>query len=192
MDGDDAQLVFAINNHTRWSNAVLNEFGVEIDVDGDKDPDWIVFSYDAGFVRTGSYDGLTEVWLVELATGDLFSSGFMAVAPTDSSTILLPVMASDLGLSPEHGSFTYSVSSYSLEGDGSDAFTGAARYNPWARAIEDGQWAEVPVPGRKTPATEVTAAIDPEQWAAQRPLGLMAVVLDNKSGADEALLIAGK
>lgn len=78
-------------------------------------------------------------------------------------------MAGDLGLSPEHGSFTYSVSSYSLEGDGSDAFTGAARYSPWARAIEDGQWAEVPVPGRKTPATEVTAAIDPEQWAAQRP-----------------------
>ena len=192
VDGDDAQLVFAINNYTRWSNAVLNEFDVEIDVDGDQDPDLIVFSYDSGFVRNGVYDGLTEVWVVDLATGDLFSSGYLAVAPTDSSTILLPVLASDLGLSPEQGSFTYSVSSYSIEGDGSDAFTDAARYNPWARAIEDGQYAEVPAPRRNTPATEVTAAIDPEQWAAQQPLGLMAVVLDNKSGAEEALLIAGK
>jgi hypothetical protein len=171
---------------------VLNEFDVEIDVDGDQDPDLIVFSYDSGFVRNGVYDGLTEVWVVDLATGDLFSSGYLAVAPTDSSTILLPVLASDLGLSPEQGSFTYSVSSYSIEGDGSDAFTDAARYNPWARAIEDGQYAEVPAPRRNTPATEVTAAIDPEQWAAQQPLGLMAVVLDNKSGAEEALLIAGK
>ena len=39
---------------------------------------------------------------------------------------------------------------------------------------------------------EKTLVLDPEQWAAQQPLGLMAVVLDNKSGAEEALLIAGK
>ena len=192
VDGDDALLVFAINNYTRWSNAVLNEFDVEIDIDGDQEPDLIVFSYDSGFVRTGSYDGLTEVWVTDLATGDLFSSGRLAVAPTDSSTILLPVLASDLGLSAEQGSFSYSVSSYSVEGDGSDTFDGAAHYNPWARAIEDGQYAELPAPRWKTPVTEVTAAIDPEQWAAQRPLGLMGVVLDNRSGGDEALLIAGK
>lgn len=191
-DGDDQLLVFAVNNYTRWSNAVTSEFDVEIDADGDGAPDWIVFSHDSGAVRTGSFDGLAEVFVADLATGDLFASGFLASAPTDSSTLLLPVWASDLGLSAETGAFSYTVSSYSLEGDGSDTFSGSAVYNPWAKAIEDGQYVTVPVAGKKTKATVVTAAIDPAQWAEQKPLGLMAVAIDNKSGAEEALLIAGK
>ncbi len=191
-DAEDALLVFAVNNHDRWSNAATNEFDVEIDIDGDGATDWIVFSYDSGAVRSGSFNGLTEVFLQEVATGGLYAAGFEAVAPTDSSTILLPVWASDLGLSAASGAFSYTVSGYSLEGEGEDTFSSAATYNPWARAVEDGQYAEVPVAGRKTKATEVTAAIDPAQWAVQQPLGLMAVVLDNKSGGDEAVLIAGK
>ncbi|MCW5952598.1 MAG: S8 family serine peptidase [Propionibacteriaceae bacterium] len=192
LDGDDALLVFAINNHDRWSNAAVNEFDVEIDTDGDGAPDWIVFSFDSGAVRVGDFNGLVEVWALELSSGDLYATGFLAGAPTDSSTILLPVYASDLGLTADAGDFSYTVASYSLEGDGSDSFSSSAKYNPWAKAIEDGQWADVPVAGKKTKATEVTAAIDPALWATQKPLGLMAVVLDNKSGGDEALLIAGK
>ena len=191
-DGDDALLVFAINNHDRWSNAAVNEFDVEIDTDGDGTPDWIVFSYDSGAVTAGDFNGLVEVWAYELATGILYGTGFLASAPTDSSTILLPVYASSLGLTADAGDFSYTVFSYSLEGDGSDGFSSSAKYNPWAKAIEDGQWADVPVAGKKTKATEVTAAIDPALWATQKPLGLMAVTLDNKSGGDEALLIAGK
>jgi subtilisin family serine protease len=193
-DGDDMLMVFAINNHDRWSNAAVNEFDVEIDTDGDGAPDWIVFSFDSGAVRAGDFNGLVEVWALDLGNGDLYATGYLANAPTDSSTILLPVNAGDLGLTAEAGDFSYTVTSYSLEGDGSlgDSFSSSARYNPWAKAIEDGQWADVPVAGRKTKATQVTAAIDPAQWAAQKPLGLMAVALDNKAGAGEALLIAGK
>ncbi len=190
--GDDALLVFAINNHDRWSNAAVNEFDVEIDTNGDGAPDWIVFSFDSGAIRNGDFDGLVEVWAFDLRSGDLYATGYLAVAPTDSSTILLPVNASDLGLTPKAGAFSYTVASYSLEGDGSDSFSSVAKYNPWAKAIEDGQWADVPVAGKKTKATVVTASIDPARWAAQKPLGLMAVALDNKSGAGEALLIAGK
>ena len=191
-DGDDALLVFAINNHDRWSNAAVNEFDVEIDIDGDGAPDWIVFSFDSGAVRAGDFNGTVEVWALELATGDLYATGFLATSPTDSSTILLPVYAGDLGLSADAGQFSYTVSSYSMEGDGSDSFSGWATYNPWAKAIEDGQWADVPVASKKVKSVPVTAAIDPVQWAAQKPLGLMAVALDNKSGSAEALLIAGK
>ena len=194
IEGDDALLVFAINNHDRWSNAAVNEFDIEIDTDRDGTPDWIVFSLDSGAVRAGDFNGLVEVWALDLGSGDLYATGFLAGAPTDSSTILLPVYAGDLGLTAEAGDFSYTVSSYSLEGEGdlSDSFSSSATYNPWARAVEDGQWADLPAAGRKTGTAQVTAAIDPAQWAAQKPLGLMAVALDNKSGGSEALLIAGK
>ncbi|MEN0072489.1 MAG: hypothetical protein AAGC63_16040, partial [Propionicimonas sp.] len=185
-------LVFAVNNHNRWSNAVLNEFDVEVDTNADGAPDWIVFSYDSGFINTGSHNGLAEVFLYEVATDNLYASGFLASAPTDSSTILLPVLAADLGITATSGGFAYSVSSYSIEGPGSDTFAGTAKYDPWARAIEDGQFATVEAARRKPPVAEVTAVIDPAKWAEQQPLGLMAVVIDNKSGAAEAVLVAGK
>lgn len=187
-NGDDAQLVFAVNNHNRWSNAATIEFDVEIDTNGDGDTDWIVFSRDSGAVRNQSPDGLTEVFVYDANTGDLFASGFLATAPTDSSTILLPVLASDLGLTPQAGSFSYTVNSYSMEGAGEDSIGSWASYDPWAPAIESGQYVTV----KALKSTTVTAAIDPAAWAAQQPLGLMSVVLDNKSGAGEALLIAGK
>ena len=197
ISADDALVVFAVNTHDRWSNAAINEFDVEVDVDRDGTPDWIVFSFDSGAVRVGGFNGLTEVFLQELdqngkpIRGRLFAAGFLATAPTDSSTLLLPVQALDLGITTTSGGFTYTVKSYSLEGPGSDGFHGTASYDPWAKAIEDGQFAELPATRKKDPVT-VTAAIDPQLWAEQRPLGLMAVVLDNKSGSREALLIAGK
>ncbi|MGC3994829.1 MAG: S8 family serine peptidase [Propionicimonas sp.] len=190
----DALVVFAVNNYSRWSNAVENEFDVQVDTNGDGSPDWIVISADSGVGRTGTPNGLTEVFLYKVATGDVYASGLLATAPTDSSTILLPVYASTLGLTPTAGAFTYTVESYSSAGTGTgnDAFAGSASYNPWAKAIEDGQYATVVAAKRKLPVSEVTAAIDPTLWAEQKPLGLMAVVLDNKAGPDEALLLAGR
>ena len=121
----------------------------------------------------------------------MYASGFLATAPTDSSTMLLPVFAADLGITSDSGGFRYTVKSYSLEGPGADEFSGWATYDPFAKAIEDGQFVTVKAAKRTAPVT-VTAAIDPQRWAEQKPLGLMSVVLDNKSGAREAVLIAGK
>ena len=112
--GDDQLVVFAVNTHKRWSNAASNEFDVVIDTNGDSAPDWIVFSADSGLVRTGDPTGVSEVFLYDLATGSLGASGFLAVAPTDSSTLLLPVWASDLGVTDATGAFSYGVDSYSI------------------------------------------------------------------------------
>ena len=46
--------------------------------------------------------------------------------------------------------------------------------------------------GQRVQYSVFECIVDPAQWAVQKPLGLMAVTLDNKSGGDEALLIAGK
>ncbi len=183
--GGDHLLVFAVNVHDRWSNAAGNEFDVLIDVDRDGDADWTVFSYDSGAVRAGSVNGVTEVFLLDNATGALYASGFLAQAPTDSSTILLPVWAGDLGVS---GPFDYTVESFSLTTDGSDAMPGWAAYDPAQPALSNGQYVTVPKRG----SAKVTVDVDAAAHADQKPLGSMVVVFDNKSGAGEALLIKVK
>lgn len=180
-DGDDHLLVFALNMHKRWSNAASNEYDVILDTDRDGEADWIVFSYDSGAVRAGDADGLAEVFVVNAKTGALGASGFLTQAPTDSSTALLPVYASDLGIT---GAFDYTVATYGTSG-GSDEASGWATYDPTAPAIGNGQYVDVPRFG----SASVDVAVDAAQVAAQKPLGSMVVVYDNPSGAGEALLV---
>lgn len=179
--GGDHLLVFAVNTHKRWSNAASNEYDVIIDTDQDGEPDWIVLSYDSGAVRAGDTDGLAETFLLDAKTGDLYPSGFLTAAPTDSSTLLMPVYASDLGIA---GEFDYTVQTFGLSG-GEDAASAWAAYDPTAPAISNGQYETVPTRG----SVKVDVEVDAAAYAAQKPLGSMIVVLDNKSGADEALLV---
>jgi subtilisin family serine protease len=187
---DDTLLVFAVNNYSRWSNAATNEFDVLIDTDGDSKPDWAVFTFDSGYVRTEVFNGITEVFYSDLhKENDLNATGFLAGAPTDSSTILLPVIAGDLGLTESgatKGAFSYTVqSSTVLDVDAGDSFNGLATYNPWAKAVEDGLY-ETVKPNR---TLTVPVAVNPANWAIQKPKGLMVVSLDNKAGAEEAQLV---
>ena len=182
-NGDERLLVFAVNNWTRWSNAAAHEFDVVIDVDRDGEPDFIVFSYDSGGVRTDTLDGLTEVFVYDLHKQALSAAGYTAEAPTDSSTILLPVKASTLGIT---GAFDYTVESYSLLDDTAfDEFGGMATYDPWRPAISNSDYVMVPV----NRTMNVRVAFDLGAVASQKPLGTMVVVFDNKSGKSEALLL---
>ena len=180
--GGDQLAVFAVNTHSRWSNAASNEFDVVIDSDRDGKPDWVVLSYDSGAVRAGDVDGVAEVFVQNVKTGELAPSGYLAQAPTDSSTILLPVNLADLGIT---GPFAYTVQSFSGTTDGSDSFAGTATYDPSKPAISNGQYEVVPKGG----TASVTVRTNAGAYAAQKPLGAMVVVVDNESGADEALLV---
>ncbi len=148
--------------------------------------------FDSGAIRTGIFNGLLEVFLREQrAPGSSASAGFLASSPTDSSTLLLPIRASSLGLTAADGGFSYDAVSFSLEGPGLDVVDGIATYNPWNKAIEDGQaqpdgsLIEV-APGA---SVEVPIAIDPVAFNQQDPLGLMVVGIDDKAGKAEADLV---
>jgi hypothetical protein len=81
------------------------------------------------------------------------------------------------------------VESYSIEGyGGSDEMPGTATYNAWSPALSNGQFETVPRNGK----VDVTVAVDPMAWKAQKPLGTMAVVLDNAAGKEEAILVRGR
>ncbi len=178
-DGD--LLVFAINTHKRFSNAASNEYQVLIDSDRDGETDWIAFSYDSGAVRAGSADGLAEVFLQNAETGALYAAGFLSQAPTDSSTVLLPLYADSVAVD---GAFDYTVATQGRAG-GVDTVDAVATYDASAPAISNGDSVTV----KRWGSARVPLAIDADQVAAQNPLGAMFVVLDNRSGAEEALLV---
>ncbi len=185
-DGDDQLLVFAVNSHDHYSNAARNETDVVIDVNSDGAPDWVLFAIDSGLMLTGSVDGKNEVFAYKISTGQTFVVGFLAQSPTDNSTTLLPVLASDLGITQATGTFSYSGSITSLADTAAyDEFDGMARYNPWTPALQNGQYVSVPVNAR---GVTVTGAVNAAAVADQKPAGVMVVVVDNKSGASEALL----
>ena len=185
-DDGDHLLVFAVNSWTRWSNAAANEYDVEIDTNRDGKTDYVVFSADSGQVRAGDPNGETEVFVYDVANDELGASGFLAMAPTDSSTILLPIYASDLGISASSDPFSYRVSSISsVDPSFGDEMPTWAAYDLANPAIANGELVNVKVNKTAT----VKLAVDTAAVARQKPLGTMVVVFDNKSGKDEALLL---
>lgn len=188
-DGDDQLLVFAVNNHRRWSSGAQNEFDVMVDTNADGNPDYVVYAVDSGLVRnSGDPDGTMEVFLADLSTGALYTTGFRPSAPTDSSTVLIPIYASFMGLSAESSTFAYTVNSYSILNTGSDEFGTWATYDPWSPALSNGQFVSVPRNG----SVNVPVQVDAAAFAAQQPLGVMAVAMDNASGSGEAVLVRAR
>ena len=187
FDMPEGKLVaFAVNNHDRWSSPASQEFDVAVDTDNDGTPEFVVYSFDSGASAGGDFNGQPQVFIYNVATGKTSTDGFVPVAPTDSSTILLPVNSASIGLAADTGAFAYTVASYTAEDDAAfDEFSSWASYDPWARAIVDGAYEKVARNGRVT----VPLTIDPVTFASQKPKGVMVVVFDNKSGAREALLL---
>ncbi len=183
ISATDSILVFAVNTYGRFSNPASGEYDIYIDVNGDGTPDFILFSGDVGAVETGSANGKIGTFLVNLATLDVFSE-FPADAPTDGSIVLMPVLASDLGISPKNPRFTYSVNAFDDTGAG-ESLPGAGSFNAFAPAISNAIFVSV----APNTTLEVPVAVDPVEFKKTPALGFMVVTEDNLSGASEANLL---
>jgi len=185
--GQDKVLVFAVNTFNRWSTPEQQEFDVAVDIDGDGSADFIVFNVDFGLVTIGAYTGEEIAAVFDLHTG-ILSAKFDAVAPTNGSTILLPVFASSLGVTATNPRFAYSAESFDLLSSDTDAFTTSAAFNAFDSAISTGNFVTV-----APDAVETTpVSINPTEAAVTPAKGLMIVVLDNKNGQGQADLIKVK
>src|SRR5438309_2353785 len=97
----DSILVFAVSTFERFSNAAAGEFDILVS-NGERDKDGkLVFGFllagvDLGAITAGVSNGRLASVLINLKTGAALIR-FLADAPTDGSTVLLPVPASDLG-----------------------------------------------------------------------------------------------
>ncbi|GLY02748.1 S8 family serine peptidase [Actinoplanes sp. NBRC 101535] len=185
----DGAVSFAISTHNRLSNAARNEFDVYVDVDGDKTDDYLVVGADYGLLTTGDLTGELVTAVFDLRTGG-GTLEFYADAPYDSSTIVLPVLVSQLCedgspcLSADNPRLTYHVESVGIVDGNDDVIAGSASFNAFAPAITTGAVGEV-APNRS--ATQ-KITLNRAEFATTRALGLMVVSHDNAS-ATEAQLI---
>ncbi len=187
-------LVFAVNTWDRWSNAATNEFDIYVDVDRDGTDDYIVAGVDLGAVQAGSFNGQMAAFVFSTRSPGAVVN-FLATAPSDSTTALLPVLSTALCRTGEPclnsatvpgGRFSYNAVSFDLANGGVDVVGGLGHYNPWNEAITTGGFAEV-APGANDSSNTVT--INAAEWAHTPAKGLMIVSPDNKNGKDEAQLI---
>ena len=182
----DRLIVFAVNTWRRFNTAASSEFDIGIDLNGDGKDDFVLFSFDVGAMLTGSFSGQIGTFVFDPATRKTRFTGYAGdgLAPTDGSTVFLPVMASQIGLSPSSPRFSYYVASFGWEGQ-ADVTTDTGTFNPFTSAIGTGGWV-VLEPGART---TMTVPIDAAEWALTPPRGLMIVNLDDHSGKEQAELV---
>jgi minor extracellular serine protease Vpr len=179
-------LVFAVNTFGAPSNPVTNVYDVLLDVNGDGIPDYDVEAADLGLLTTGSFNGEMAVAVFNLATGSGVLE-FLATAPTDGTTILMPLVASDVGVTSANPRFSYVAQTLDLFSGNVDAITSAGSFNAFHSSISTGAFAVLP-PGANT---NVPITLDRNEFRITPALGAMVVSLDNLAkGNRQALLLS--
>ncbi|GAA2377304.1 S8 family serine peptidase [Nonomuraea africana] len=177
---EDRTLVFAVSTHGRWSSAAANEFDVAVDTGNDGTTDYFVVGADYGAMTTGSFDGRMASF-VYTAAGRLVGA-WVATAPANSGTVLLPAPASALGISAAKPSFSYGVSAFSQVPDDLLDQTGVAAFDAYNPAVSTGGTVSV------APGATASLSLTRNPAAAQAP-GWMVVTLDDRAGVQEADLV---
>jgi minor extracellular serine protease Vpr len=184
-------MVFAVNTWYPWSNPSQNEFDIYVDVDGDGIDDYVIVGADQGAVQTGTSNGVMGSFVFSTRSGGA-SLAFLAQAPSDSSTLLLPVRSAQLCragepcLSAANPRITYHAFGFDNLASNVDVVDGSAKFNAWTNAISTGAFTTVPPGGVDT---SVSVSVNMVEWAKTPALGLMIVTLDMQGGSDEALLL---
>jgi len=173
--------VFAVNTYGRFSNPASGEFDILITANGNN---FDLFSGDVGGIETGNVNGQIGTFLVDLATPHAVIPEFPADGPTDGSIVLMPVFASDLGLSPANPRFTYTVNAFDDTGAG-ESLAGTASFIAFSPSVSNAMF----VPVAPDTRVDVPVAIDPVEFQLTPALGFMVVTEDNVSGASEANLL---
>jgi hypothetical protein len=210
---DDRCLVFAVNFWGQWNAASENEIDILIDLDGDGDPiegtgyEYLIAGFDTGEIL-GFAEGVYSAFIVDLSDGSLVDFWF-ASAPTNSSTVLLAVPASEIGLpkgpAAQGGNgdfgeteFAYHVEAFLYADDNPIDFppfdiahTGLqpsngrldARYDAFDPAISNGNWSEL-APGEKD---TFTFRVDPDRFRPREGhKGWLLVSQDDRNGEYQA------
>jgi subtilisin family serine protease len=182
-------LRFAVNTYRRWSAPSVNEFDVFIDLNGDGAPEFIVFTDDFGLVTAGAFSGLYATFTFNVATGRLGPNAFVAAAPTDSSTVIFPVLLADIGLSATtHPRFNYTVAGFDLFSTGDDIGPSeVGHFNAFSPAISVTGTPTAPIATGGSATATIT--VNSTEWDLTPPKGLMVVGIDNAAGAAEAQTI---
>ena len=184
----DRGLVFAVNTWNGWSTPSSNEFDIAIDTNRDGKADYYVIGVDLGAALTGSFNGQYGSFTFD-AAGNLIDA-FYADAPMNGSTVELPAIASEIGVTAANPTFDYWAVGFSIEDGSVDVVNGTARYDAFNPVTSNGDFITL-APGASASLTLTVNRLGlnaPPPHVSQ-PLGWMVVTLDDVSGAAQADLI---
>ena len=113
-DPNDACMIFAVNVWQPWDSGAQNEYDVNIDINNDGVADFAVVGTDyAAVFGPGSIMGVPISLVLDLrGSAPAIVDIWYATAPPNGSTILLPVLASELARDPAHSRLYYTVESF--------------------------------------------------------------------------------
>jgi hypothetical protein len=188
---DQGVVAFGISTYQRWSNAAQNEYDLYVNVDGDTNDDYLVVGVDLGLLTAGDPNGELAVAVFDLRTG-AGDIAFLATAPTDSTTLVLPVLISQLCaegspcLSVDNPRLSYHAASFGRSGDQvvTDTVTGTASFNAFTPAVDTGMFVTV----NPDASASLPIHLDRAEFAQTRPLGFMVISPDNPSGSEAQLI----
>ena len=186
----DGTIVFAVNGWNASSTQATQEYDVAIDLQNNGKPDYYVVGADFGAVTSGTFDGRFAAFLIDAKTGAVSPNIYVADAPMNGSTALLPVSAADLGLKAANTSFHYWVNGFSIFGGPTDT-TDHAAYDTAKPGVSTGMYAALA--GGQSAQVPLWADYDKLQSAPA--LGWLVVNTDDVGGpasADEVVLPALK
>jgi subtilisin family serine protease len=179
---NDRSLVFAINTYGRWSNPSVNEFDIVIDSTLDGRVDYFVVGVDLGAVLAGDFNGQYASFIFD-ASANLIDA-WVALAPMNGSTMLLPTLASQIGLDPAVNStkFRYAVGSFGIVPGNLVDTTGAGSFRSHQPPVSTGQQIAL-APGQ---TATLNVWVDLGKFAGARQLGWLVVAQDDANGAAQA------
>lgn len=169
----DSLLYFAVNTFKAWSNPASTEFDVLIDNDGDGKMDYAIVATDIGYLTTGTPVGQMVTAVININTG-AGAIQYPVAAPTDGDTLLIPVVASDIGVTAQAPRFSYTVQAFSSSG-AYDVLDGWAKFNAFSSAISTAGYLTL-APGKHG---SVPVSVNTDEWAQTPALGLMIVGMEN-------------
>lgn len=196
MDNGDRQLVFLVNTWNTTSTQATNEYDVNIDTNGDGQPDFTVAGIDLGALTTGSFSGQYVAITVNDATGAIVGPILGAEAPMNGSTIELPTTASQLGITQRNNGvgsgaqkksqFTYEVNGFNLVDGAVDSTSTASPWSPFQPTVSSGDFIGLN-PGA---SAALALTVDANQQSKTPVLGWLVATVDDASGAAQADEIA--
>ena len=187
----DNYLVFALNTWNRFNNPAVDEIDICVFTTqpaGPCDavstlPDFMVIGIGGSVISAQLPIDQMVAAVFNPATGQALVR-FFADAPTDGSTVLLPVLASDLGLSATTPSFSYTAATFD-ENLATASLPGVGAFNAFNQPITVSAFPVV-APDTFVP---VGVHVDPAQFAATPQLGLMVIVPDNRADQREGQVV---
>jgi len=183
----DGMLVFALAAHNEVDTAAEMEFDIWVDTTGDGAPDYLVVGLDYGYLASGYPDGTLGSAVINLETGDAVV--YNALTFFNGSTVLLPLLVEDLGLSAEAPLMrVMQVDAYSIVNtDREDSMRVNAVVNTVSQQRTSGDFMRLD-PGERATIPVTTRPLGKFET---RSRGWMVVSMRNHSGDKQAILLPG-